>query len=215
MQQWLLVWTDNAFPQLTQGRFNSRYYYLLDTATGQDVAVALPANYRVWQHALSPDGRQLALSGYFQSDPPSLALAGRPGFWRYDLATGHLTELADFRASGLAWAPDGKRLAISYGAEQGYTEEEKLALMDAESGAVTDLGIHGVHPCFSPDGRRLAYSGDYHEDPNDHNVRKGRVFVLDLELGGARRCRSRPGTSRWWRSGGHRTAAVSPTGRRT
>jgi len=181
-EQWILIGTDSPFLQLSRHLGFHHAYYLLNVATGQDVPILLPDNYDVRDHALSPDGTRLVFGGYYWPDP-SRRSDWDAGTWRYDLESGRITKLTDFAGLHLAWSPDGRRLAVSYGGRQGYTEEFRLALVDAGSGAVADLGVHGIEPCFSPGGRKLAYSGDYHEDASDHNIRKGRVFVLDLAPG--------------------------------
>jgi TolB protein len=60
-----------------------------------------------------------------------------------------------------SWSPDGKRIVIGHQSEQGG---KLVHIVDAESGDAVCLGDAGAFleqdsPCFSPDGRRIVFSG--------------------------------------------------------
>lgn len=80
---------------------------------------------------------------------------------------------------GLAWSPDGRRIAFFY-SEYGSSQEERvsyLMLADLERGQLrpllADAGTYG-RPAWSPDGKRLAYARSDGE---------GQLSVLDVASG--------------------------------
>lgn len=76
---------------------------------------------------------------------------------------------------GLAWAPDGRRLAVAV--KSGPSDA--IALLDVETRRATHLRIPGldavVSLAWAPDGRRIAFEGT--QGPNSD------LYVLDLETG--------------------------------
>ena len=84
----------------------------------------------------SPGGKQIA---FWQ----------KGSVWVYRLDTGlfrRVCDTSDIKA--LLWSPDGRYLAIEAG--------EQIQIRDIETGSIiTELA--GVGPCWSPDGRSLAY----------------------------------------------------------
>jgi len=156
--------------------------YLVNAVTGQDWPFQLPSGYDPSQMVLSPDGRRLAFTGGYRADPDRLNDPER-GLWVIDLDRGKIKKLldGDFKTRP-AWAPDSRRLALSNG--EHYTRYHNLVIVDAVSGAVTDLHTPGSGPTFSPDGGRIAYNGDYPVTeewlgpglPQSHSI-----YVLDLE----------------------------------
>ncbi len=113
--------------------------------------------YGLWQPALSPDGRTLAV------------ISDAPDPLQYDYTVqlipargGALTRLrlpADY-GLGLndpAWSPDGRLLAYTYDHREGAVGRPRIAVLTVATGAVrflTDTGY--AQPSFSPDGRYLA-----------------------------------------------------------
>ena len=206
-EQRVFIATDSPFFHLS---WNGAFY-LLNTATGQDVVFSLPEQYHVWYSWLSPDGMQLAFTGRYYPDR-AVSRNSQGGLWLYDLTSGRLTQITDDRVILLAWAPDSRYLVVSHGGAEGYPEEKELAVVDAATGEITDLNTAGYLPTFSPDAKKLAFIGDYHEDQDDHNLRKGRVLVLDLAPGSTPRPIG-PGNEsvRWirWSPDGARVAYVA------
>jgi Tol biopolymer transport system component len=96
---------------------------------------------------------------------------------------------------GMAWAPDGKRMALTLYDQSGL----HLSLLDVESGQVTRLpfgtGTPGLSR-WSPDGQRLAY------DMNENG--KSDIFVLDVSASAPTKISTRPSafTPDWSPDGG-------------
>ena len=148
--------------------------YLLRTDGGPVVQLTGDAFDNI-QPALSPDGRRVAFA------------SNRNGNWDIfvlDLATDRRASAAGpaeegtqpATGAGGAWpfGPDPRQPAPS-GAEWPAPEDGQPILQ------VTDSEDHEVHPTWSPDGRRLAYSC--------LSSRSGRweIFVVDVDAGTRRR----------------------------
>jgi dipeptidyl aminopeptidase/acylaminoacyl peptidase len=90
-------------------------------------------------------------------------------------------------SSPIAWAPDGKSLAIAkvVSAHSGDSLQSTIVLVDAASGASRPLtGVTKLegYPAFSPDGRQVSYW--YNRDGDANNVND--VFVAPATGGVAR-----------------------------
>ena len=170
---------------------------LWDAATGQPLRFQLsgPAD-KVARAVLSPDGTHLA------------ATRGNPTVLVWDLATGGLVTLegpATQTAGGVAFSPDGKRLACNYRPADDAPMKDSpgsIRIWDlATRQAVVTIDrlpyATGV-PTFSPDGRLLAAP--------DHG--KGLVKVWDAATGReAFSCNFTDGGVLW-------NAVFSPDGKR-
>ena len=111
----------------------------------------------------SPDGRRLAVSGM---------RGGLSDLWLYDLESGESRRLTNDRYAELhpEWSPDGRTIAIATDRREETSFERmsfgemRIALVDAESGAVTLLpaiaGAQMINPQWSPDGQDLYYVSD-------------------------------------------------------
>ncbi len=102
----------------------------------------------------APDGRRLAFASFRD---------GRNGIYVAELVDGHEareTRLATLQAdaAGLAWSPDGSRIAyvLSTG-----TRKANVLLLHVATGQTTALplqdGASNTRAAWSPDGRRVAY----------------------------------------------------------
>ena len=98
----------------------------------------------------------------------------------------HVTTGTDSGASAVAWYPDGS--GVLYLADTKGDQNDHLyraALRDGESEALTGVpGTHHFLPVgdpFSPDGGRLAYTG------NDHTPHRFDLLIRDLPAGATRR----------------------------
>jgi Tol biopolymer transport system component len=112
----------------------------------------------------SPDGKRLAL-GVWEH--------GRKSFWIYGLEQDTMTRLADNYVSfGLAWSPDGKRIAIKLADGIYWT-------MTDGSGGNERLtqGPEAYPNSFTFDGKRLAYSVQSHRTSWD-------IWTLPMEFDG-------------------------------
>ncbi len=117
--------------------------WLYDVATSREIAL-LPTR-RIWDMAVSHDGRILASCGAYKD---------RIRLW--EVATGEEISTIDFQARAVALSPDGRTLASSSG--------RGIELWDVETGsqvaAMSGRGTSGIESlAFSPDGRLLA-AGD-------------------------------------------------------
>ena len=143
--------------------------------------------------AFSPDGRRVATSGG-ENGENGTGPRQRPGVVKvWDASTGQelLTVKHPSRLYGVAFSPDGKRLASASGA--GWT----VKVWDAQTGQEI-LSFQGgsIRVAFSPDGKRLATGS------SDTTVR-----VWDAETG--RELLSLKGHADWVRD-----VAFSPDGKR-
>lgn len=114
-------------------------------------------NYGLYQPALSPDGRTVAVV----SDAPD-PLHDEYLIQLLSVASGKLKHLAlpDDYGLGLndpAWSPDGTRLAYTWNHRSGTIGAPRIAILDVRSGQVRQLAGRGyAQPSWSPDGRYLA-----------------------------------------------------------
>jgi mono/diheme cytochrome c family protein len=119
--------------------------------------------------AFSPDGKQLAVSGYHEVtlwDPADGKLVGR------------IQKLAE-RTTGLSYSPDGKWLAIA-GGTPGTLGEVRLcdaASPDAAGTVLERIGDVMLAVRFSPDGTRLA-AGGADNAIRIYNVKSGKRELL-------------------------------------
>lgn len=164
----------------------ARKFLILDTATGQETPVELPTGFSPRRLLPSPSGSDAALAAVYR--PAGASFVDREaGTWLYDLHTGDIKKLLDtIVAGGMAWAPDGRRLAISiYGKTN--SEYTSLVVVDTVTGELRNLGVTGTGPAFSPDGTKLACAYSWYADPGgdryDPKLR-GSICVTDLRDGG-------------------------------
>ncbi len=59
------------------------------------------------------------------------------------------------------FSPDGKWIVATVHAGMGF--KHAILLIAAQGDQIINLGVHGCRPCFSPDGRELAWGGSDHE----------------------------------------------------
>lgn len=190
---WSLLWTtpDDAARTANSGSGSpiiDNQTILLAAATRAIQPLKLPDGYEAIYTAFGPDPNMIAFTGYHTA--PGQGDMRDSGVWLYDRRAGKLTRLlTGALKTAPAWSPDGAHVAIS--AAEGYTNNHRLVLVDVPSGVVHDLGINGAGASFSPDGSRLAYSGDFKSLPGgsgswmDGVPATGGLFVVALPPGGA------------------------------
>jgi len=89
----------------------------------------------------------------------------------------------------LDWSPDGTAIVFSANLQENWRfdpQESEVHVIDAESGEITTLtGRNGPDssPKFSPDGRRIAYTGF---DDQKHGYHVTRLYMMDRD-GGSKR----------------------------
>jgi len=108
-----------------------------------------------------------------------------------DLRTNEIKRLLDkWPTTSFAWAPDSKHIAASPTAY--YDADSPLVALDVRTGDITDLGVKGAEPSWSPDGAFIAYTSG----PRRLRTRNGGrfdgagvyrpLFCLELDTGQVR-----------------------------
>ena len=159
--------------------------WLISAPTGQDIAFDLPPGTDPLYSDLSPDGTRLAFTGSYQPDPDGRE-SREGGLWVFDMTTGEMKKLLDgYIKTPLSWAPDGRHIVAD--TAEGYVVHHPLVVVDADTGEVRDLGVDGAGGIFSPDGRKIAYVGEFQAGGSwSMGVPvSGRIMVYDLDAGRA------------------------------
>jgi Tol biopolymer transport system component len=190
--QWLLVnmgsdilgWSDRKPRSMFLNYGHSlltEELWLLNAATGQALLGPLSPGFRVHSEQVSPDGSRLA---FIASYRPVGSDENEGGIWLCSFDTGVLCKLADgYFKTPLAWSPDSRYLVLS--SSQGYGLDQELIRIDAQTGEKIDLGFSGADAAFSPDGRQLAYCGEFEPSGSWSGgvPTSGSIWVADLVKG--------------------------------
>ena len=142
---------------------------LLDTATGTSVRAQLTTPSLTRAAAFSPDGKTLATAGEYPPTPHGggyRAGAGEVRLWRVSdgKLVGSLPPLPS-RVSALAFAPDGKTLAVGGAAvtvwnfASGQLVHRLRGMVTGRHGGESLQEVPAHHLAYSPDGRFLAGAG--------------------------------------------------------
>jgi Tol biopolymer transport system component len=158
---------------------------LLDPTTGRTVTRLEAPLPWVTDITWAPDGKRLAFNLEFQFDVDSTADPSLRGVWVMDVSTGRSKQLLHCgsgpNACGVAWSPDGSRIAVTHG--------NLLDLIDPIDGNATlleDFGRWAFHPTWSPDSARIAVSLQNNELAAVDRDGSGRATLSRLpDIGGA------------------------------
>jgi dipeptidyl aminopeptidase/acylaminoacyl peptidase len=193
--------------------------YVVDQTTGESIRMTThPENDS--SPRWSPDGKTIA----FVSNRE-----GKQQIWLIHLGGGEphqLTKLDDGTRGGIAWSPDGKKIAFltprKLSEDEEKAEEEKrdeivvdetmrlnqLAVVDLESDDVerlTDGKSDVTQPCWSPDGRKIAFVSRPSKDVDDYFL--SRIYVTDSSGGTPKRLSDsqalRESSPKWSPNGSH------------
>jgi TolB protein len=186
-----------AYVSNSGGRFKEVYVAHLDGSEKVQVTSNRTINLLP---SWSADGRSLLYTSYKD---------GRPGLYRYDLATGRESRFSVGNGSllGGKWSPDGRFVAATL-ERAGNTG---LILLDSGGRFIRELtqGTSiNVSPTWSPDGAEVAFVSDRSGSPQ--------IYAVETVSGKTRRVTYGGGyhTSPAWSPKGDRIAYVARTGRR-
>jgi Tol biopolymer transport system component len=112
----------------------------------------------------SPDGKVI---GFLPQEFPRFNVIdySTSGMSFYDLATGqvqpHVNTAKLHHLYNPSWSADGKWIVATVHAGMG--EEHAILLIEAHGDRIINLHIPGCRPCFSPDGKQVAWGVGDHE----------------------------------------------------
>ena len=144
----------------------------LRTAAAQRVA-DVPRKVRGHYSEIGPDGRTEVCNGEGPDE--------QSGFWVVDRRTGDARLLLEggFRQGAHL---DGAGARIVAALAQGYGRDAEIAVIDVETGEVTELGLRGAGPIWSPDDSQIAYSANARGGTWVRGVpANGHLFIADAD----------------------------------
>jgi Tol biopolymer transport system component len=121
-------------------------------------------------------------SGAQEADSSPIAFFADDDIWLVSPESLALTRLTDNESTDgfPSWSPDGSR--IVFNSNRGG-RPAGIFIMNADGSNPVDTGLQGVHPAFSPDGRRLAYRLGNSLFIADADGGNPRSFVIAPDLG--------------------------------
>ena len=143
-----------------EGRDTVRSVYMMDIDGKNRKQVADHAREPFW----SPDGKRI---GFLPQEFPKFNIIdySTKGISFYELASGriqpHINSANLHHLYNPSWAANGKWIVATVHAGMGY--DHAILLIEAQGNKIINLKIPGCRPCFSPDGKQVAWGAGDHE----------------------------------------------------
>ena len=143
-----------------EGRATVRSVYLADMDGHNRKKVADHAREPFW----SPDGKVI---GFLPQEFAKFDVIdfSTTGMSFYDLATGkivpHVNRASLHHLYNPSWSANGKWIVATVHAGMGF--DHAILLLEAQGNKIINLKIPGCRPCFSPDGKQVAWGAEDHD----------------------------------------------------
>ncbi len=165
-----------------EGRDTVRSLYLMTIDGKNRKKVADHAREPFW----SPDGK---IIGFLPQEFPKFDVIdfSTKGMSFYDLASGniepHVNSTNLHHLYNPSWSANGKWIVAAVHAGMGF--DHSILLIEARGNKIIDLKIPGCRPCFSPDGKHVAWGAEDRElaaAPIDLEATEPAVGVWDVHI---------------------------------
>jgi len=165
-----------------EGRDTVRSLYLMDIDGKNRRKVADHAREPFW----SPDGK---IIGFLPQEFPKFDVIdfSTKGMSFYDVASGkiesHVNSAKLHHLYNPSWSPNGKWIVATVHAGMGF--DHAILLIETHGSKIINLKIPGCRPCFSPDGKHVAWGAEDRElvaAPIDLEAAKPAVGSWDVHI---------------------------------